>query len=131
MGYIGSAPAAQVLTGSDIQDGSIQLADISVAARNDLGNTDLYGFAKTHTAETIHVAVTESGSKFYIAGVLQDTLTLYEGFTYIFTHPSGHPFRFSTNANNSPSAPYTTGTTVDSSTQLTFVVPTHRDVPLP
>ena len=124
MGYIGSAPAAQVLTGSDIQDGSIQLADISVAARNDLGNTDLYGFAKTHTAETIHVAVTESGSKFYIAGVLQDTLTLYEGFTYIFTHPSGHPFRFSTNANNSPSAPYTTGTTVDSATQLTFVVPT-------
>ena len=124
MGYIGSRPADQALTGADIQDGSIQLADISVAARNDLGNTDLYGFAKTHTAETIHVAVTESGSKFYIAGVLQDTLTLYEGFTYIFTHPSGHPFRFSTNANNSPSAPYTTGTTVDSDTQLTFVVPT-------
>ena len=124
MGYIGSRPADQALTGADIQDGSIQLADISVAARNDLGNTDLYGFAKTHTAETIHVAVTESGSKFYIAGVLQDTLTLYEGFTYIFTHPSGHPFRFSTNANNSPSAPYTTGTTVDSATQLTFVVPT-------
>ena len=124
MGYIGSAPAAQVLTGSDIQDGSIQLADISVAARNDLGNTDLYGFAKTHTAETIHVAVTDAGGKYYIAGVLQDTLTLYEGFTYIFTHPSSHPFRFSTNANNSPSAPYTTGTTVDSATQLTFVVPT-------
>ncbi len=124
MGYIGSRPADQALTGADIQDGTIQLADISVAARNDLGNTDLYGFAKTHTAETIHVAVTESGSKFYIAGVLQDTLTLYEGFTYIFTHPSGHPFRFSTNANNSPSAPYTTGTTVDSATQLTFVVPT-------
>ena len=69
MGYIGSRPADQALTGADIQDGSIQLADISVAARNDLGNTDLYGFAKTHTAETIHVAVTESGSKFYIAGV--------------------------------------------------------------
>ena len=48
MGYIGSAPAAQVLTGSDIQDGSIQLADISVAARNDLGNTDMYGFTKTN-----------------------------------------------------------------------------------
>jgi len=124
MGYIGSRPADQALTGADIQDGSIQLADISVAARNDLGNTDLYGFAKTHTAETIHVAVTDAGGKYYIAGVLQDTLTLYEGFTYIFTHPSSHPFRFSTNANNSPSAPYTTGTTVDSATQLTFVVPT-------
>ena len=46
MGYIGSSPAAQVLTGADIQDGSIQLADISTAARNDLGNTDMYGFTK-------------------------------------------------------------------------------------
>ena len=34
------------------------------------------------------------------------------GNTYIFTHPSAHPFRFSPNANNSPSAPYTTGVTV-------------------
>ena len=124
MGYIGSAPAAQALTGSDIQDGSIQLADISVAARNDLGNTDLYGFAKTHTAETIHVAVTDAGGKYYIAGVLQDTLTLYEGFTYIFTHPSSHPFRFATATDAAGSTEYTTGTTVDSSTQLTFVVPT-------
>jgi len=124
MGYIGSKPADQVLTGADIQDGSILLADIAQSARDDLGNTDLYGFAKTNTAQTMHVAVTDAGGKYYIAGVLQDTLTLYEGFTYIFTHPSSHPFRFSTNANNSPSAPYTTGTTVDSSTQLTFVVPT-------
>ena len=47
MGYIGSAPAAQVLTGADIQDGSILLADIAQSARDDLGNTDLYGFKKT------------------------------------------------------------------------------------
>ncbi len=52
MGYIGSSPAAQVLTGADIQDGSIQLADISTAARNDLGNTDLYGFKKTNGTGT-------------------------------------------------------------------------------
>ncbi len=48
MGYIGSAPAAQVLTGADIQDGSILLADIAQSARDDLGNTDLYGFKKTN-----------------------------------------------------------------------------------
>ena len=52
MGYIGSRPADQALTGADIQDGSIQLADISVAARNDLGNTDLYGFKKTNGTGT-------------------------------------------------------------------------------
>ncbi len=48
MGYIGSAPAAQALTGADIQDGSILLADIAQSARDDLGNTDLYGFKKTN-----------------------------------------------------------------------------------
>tara|TARA_R100000234_G_scaffold2511_1_gene2140 strand:+ start:1500 stop:1817 length:318 start_codon:yes stop_codon:yes gene_type:complete len=48
MGYIGSSPAAQALTGADIQDGSILLADIAQSARDDLGNTDLYGFKKTN-----------------------------------------------------------------------------------
>lgn len=52
MGYIGSAPAAQVLTGADIQDGSILLADIAQSARDDLGNTDLYGFKKTNGSGT-------------------------------------------------------------------------------
>ena len=52
MGYIGSAPAAQVLTGADIQDGSILLADIAQSARDDLGNTDLYGFKKTNGTGT-------------------------------------------------------------------------------
>ena len=52
MGYIGSAPAAQALTGADIQDGSILLADIAQSARDDLGNTDLYGFKKTNGTGT-------------------------------------------------------------------------------
>ena len=93
----------------------------------ELGNAssaEVYGFETYFNPSTIHITVTDSGGKYFINGVQQDTLTLYEGNTYIFTHPSSHPFRFSTNANNSPSAPYTTGVTVDSSTQVTIVVAT-------
>jgi len=85
-------------------------------------SAEVYGFKTTFTPATINITVTDSGGAYYINGVQQDTLYLLEGNTYIFTHPSGHPFRFSTNANNSPSAPYTTGVTVDSSTQVTLVV---------
>ena len=89
-------------------------------------SAEVYGFKTSFTASTIYRTVTVasvSGSnKYFIDGVQQDTLELYEGNTYIFTHPSAHPFRFSTNSDNSPSAPYTTGVTVDSSTQVTIVV---------
>ena len=47
MGYIGSAPAQQVLSGADIQDASIGLVDISSAAQDALGKIDYYGFKKT------------------------------------------------------------------------------------
>jgi hypothetical protein len=85
-------------------------------------SAEVYGFKTSFTPATINITVTDSGGAYYINGVQQDTLYLLEGNTYIFTHPSAHPFRFSTNANNSPSAPYTTGVTVDSSTQVTLVV---------
>ena len=48
MGYIGSSPAAQVLTGADIEDASIGLVDISTAAQDALGKIDYYGFKKTN-----------------------------------------------------------------------------------
>ena len=68
------------------------------------------------TATNIEVIVTQSGLKFYLNGVIQADNTLMSGFTYRFNQEdstnSGHPFRFSTNANNSPAAPYTTGVTV-------------------
>ena len=47
MGYIGSRPADQALTGADIQDASIGLVDISSAAQDALGKIDYYGFKKT------------------------------------------------------------------------------------
>ena len=47
MGYIGSRPADQALTGAAIQDASIGLVDISSAAQDALGKIDYYGFKKT------------------------------------------------------------------------------------
>mgnify|MGYP001440065868 CR=1 FL=1 len=90
----------------------------------ELGNAssaEVYGFEKYYTPSTIHIAVTESGGKYVIDGVSQKTIELQEGNTYVFTHPSAHPFRFSTDSGNTSA--YSTGVTVNSSTQVTFVVP--------
>ena len=59
-----------------------------------------------------------TGNKFYINGEVSPVLYLQEGNTYIFDQSNstngtggGHPLRFSTNANNDPTAAYTTGVT--------------------
>ena len=68
--------------------------------------------------------VTASDGVYFIDGVQQATLTLYEGTTYTFnntSHPT-HPFRFSTTASPSYSD-YTTGVTNPSTATVTFVVP--------
>jgi ribosomal protein L29 len=83
-------------------------------------SAEVYGFEKYYNPSTLVKTVTDSGGKYYIDGVQQDTLELYEGNTYIFNHPASHPFRFSTDSNNSNA--YTTGVTVNSSTQVTIVV---------
>ena len=105
--------------------GTFQLANISI---NDLTNTpaalgtagqalvvnagataleyanassaEVYGFETNFSPSTIHITVTDSGGKYVIDGVSQKTLELYEGNTYIFTHPSAHQFRFSTDSGN-------------------------------
>ena len=68
--------------------------------------------------------ITVSGGAYYIDGVLQDTLTLNEGNTYIFNYPSGHPLKFSTTSDGTHGggAEYTTGVTHNSPTQVTVVV---------
>ena len=68
--------------------------------------------------------VTAAGGKYYIDGVLQDTVNLAEGYTYIFNYPSAHPFKFSTTSDGTHSGgtEYTTGVTHNSSTQVTIAV---------
>ncbi|MDB2405101.1 hypothetical protein N9W19_00175 [bacterium] len=56
-----------------------------------------------------------TGNRYYINGELAPVLYLQEGNTYIFdqsdTTNDTHILAFSTNANNSPASPYTTGVT--------------------
>ena len=94
-------------------------------------SAEVYGFKKTFTASTLNRTVTVvsvSGSnKYFIDGVQQDTLELLEGNTYVFTYPSGHPFKFSTTSDGThgSGSEYTTGVTHNSSTQVTIVVATN------
>jgi hypothetical protein len=85
---------------------------------------EIYGFKKSFTAttstKTVTVQSVGGSNKYFIDGIQQEELYLFEGNTYIFDHPSGHPFRFSTDSGNSSA--YTTGVTVNSSTKVTIVV---------
>ena len=68
---------------------------------------------------------TGSGNKYFIDGVQQATLTLYEGTTYTFNnagHPS-HPFRFSTTASPSYSD-YTDDSVTGLGTDTVTITPT-------
>lgn len=61
------------------------------------------------------IAVTVAGGKFVIDGTSQQTIEIKPSVTYRFDQSDGtnasHPLRFSTNDDNSPSAPFTTGVT--------------------
>jgi len=94
-------------------------------------SAEVYGFKKSFTASTLNRTVTVASvggsNKYFIDGVQQDTLELLEGNTYVFTYPSGHPFKFSTTSNgtHNSGSEYTTGVTHNSSTQVTIVVATN------
>ena len=87
-------------------------------------SAEVYGFNKYYNPSTLVKTVTVVGGKFVIDGVSQDTLDLYEGNTYVFNYPSGHPFKFSTTSDGTHGggSEYTTGVTHNSSTQVTIVV---------
>ena len=73
---------------------------------------------------SVGVASYGGSNKFNINGVQQQTLELVEGNTYVFTYPSGHPFKFSTTSDGTHAggSEYTTGVTHNSSTQVTITV---------
>jgi len=91
-------------------------------------SAEVYGFEKYYNPSTLVKTVTVSSvggsNKYFIDGVQQDTLELYEGNTYVFNYPSAHPFKFSTTSNgtHASGSEYTTGVTHNSSTQVTIVV---------
>jgi plastocyanin len=62
-----------------------------------------FGSLPTSTAVAISVSVAAnnagSGNVYVINGVQRSSLTLEVGKTYTFTHPTGHPFKFSTTSN--------------------------------
>jgi hypothetical protein len=72
----------------------------------------------TEVTVTVASATNEygSGNKYHFNGAVSPVLHLQPGRTYRFDQSdssnSSHPLRFSTNANNSPSATYSTGVTV-------------------
>ena len=46
MAYIGQSPSAVITTTAQIQDGAVELQDISASAQASLGTVDFYGFKK-------------------------------------------------------------------------------------
>ena len=113
VGTLGSAGQALVVNAAA---NALEFANASSA--------EVYGFnlsfVPSTVAYTVLVQSVGGANKYFILGTQQKTLELEEGNTYVFTHPSAHPLRFSTDSGNSSA--YTTGVTVNSSTQVTIVV---------
>ena len=95
------------------------ISDAAVASGAS-GSVTIKGGLKTGLAGgtfAVTVANPGAGNRYYINGVLQQTLNLREGFTYKFDQSassnSGHPFRFSTTSNGTHAggSEYTTGVT--------------------
>ena len=102
---------------------------LTLAASDEDGDTLTYtivsngsfgtaSFSSQDASQTVAVSVVSSGGGFayVIDGTQKKSLTLNVGTTYTFTHPTSHPFRFSTTSNGTHGggSEYTTGVTSSS-----------------
>jgi len=95
------------------------------------GSYGTASFSSQDASQTIAVSVETSGGGFVyiIDGTQKKSLTLNVGTTYTFTHPTSHPFRFSTTSNGTHGggSEYTSGVTSSSGStviQVTGSTPT-------
>ena len=93
-------------------------ADVTVNPTGSAGTSAIGSVTVTgDTVYTVTVANPGSGNKYYIDGVLQPTLNLSEGSTYVFnwSAATGHPLRFSTTSDGTHGggSEYTTGVTIN------------------
>ena len=97
-------------------DSTVQFTAGSNMTITQTSGTDITFAAADEINEIIVTVQNVGGSnKYFIDGAQQISLELVAGITYRLDQSdssnSTHPLRFSTNPNNSPSAPYTTGVT--------------------
>ena len=101
-------------------------ANVNVSVTG-LGATGSVGAISNVISDTFTVTVANpgSGNRYYIDGVLQATLTLSEGQTYVFnwSAATSHPLRFSTTSDgtHNSGSEYTTGVVKDDSAYTTQI----------
>ncbi len=101
-------------------------ANVNVSVTG-LGATGSVGAISNVISDTFTVTVANpgSGNRYYIDGVLQATLTLSEGQTYVFnwSAATSHPLRFSTTSDgtHNSGSEYTTGVVKNDSAYTTQI----------